>query len=244
MAKQFETGHVINVDNFYELIQFVTTYGAPYNPTLDALKLPQLSAKHTAGLNAIQGVTNQVTTFNNTVNARMEVFAPSKPLATRVVNVLEVSGASADVVKDAKTINNKIQGKRATAITQPVPPGTPPPPTISASQQSYAQTIEHWAALISLLDSQTVYAPNETELQAEALTLMRQAMVNANNAVANDWAQITNIRNQRDEVLYNPETGLVRIAELVKKYVKALFGSKSLEFIQLNHIQFRTIKRD
>lgn len=27
-AKQFETGHVINVDNFYELIQFVTTYSS------------------------------------------------------------------------------------------------------------------------------------------------------------------------------------------------------------------------
>lgn len=243
MAKQNETGHAINVDNFYELIQFVTTYGVTYNPTMDALKLPQLTAKQTAALAALQGVTDQVTSYNNTVNARMEVFDPSKPLATRVLNALETSGVSADVIQDAKTINRKIQGTRAKSATQPVPPGTPPPVTISASQQSYAQTIEHWAALISLLDSQALYAPNETELQAEALTVMHQQMINANDAVATEWAQITNVRNQRDEVLYNPETGIVAIASLVKKYVKALFGAKSVEFLQLNHIQFRTFNR-
>ena len=243
MAKQNETGHAINVDNFYELIQFVTTYGASYNPTMDALKIPQLSAKLSAALNTLQGVTDQVTTFNNTVNARMEVFTPSKPLATRVVNALETSGASADVVKDAKTINRKIQGKRATAVVPPLPPGTPPPATISASQLSYTQTIEHWSALISLLDSQAIYAPNETELTPETLTIMREAMTAANDLVADEWALITHVRNTRDEELYKPETGLVRIAELVKKYVKSVFGAQSVEFKQLNHIKFKTFKR-
>ena len=243
MAKQYETGHAINVDNFYELIQFVTTYGATYNPMLDALKIPQLSAQHTAGLNALQSVTNQVTSYNNTVNLRMEVFAPSKPLATRVINVLETSGASADVIKDAKTINRKIQGKRAKTITEQLPPDNQPPATISASQQSYAQTIEHWAALISLLQSQVEYAPNEAALQTSTLQEMHTAMIEANDNVANEWALISNVRNQRDQVLYNPETGIVKTAELVKKYVKALYGSKSIEFTQVNHIPFRTIKR-
>lgn len=243
MAKQFETGHVINVDNFYELIQFVITYGATYNPTAAALQLPQLTAKHTEALAVLQAVTDQVTTYNNFVNARMEVFAPSKPTATRVINVLEVSGASAEVINDAKTINRKIQGKRATN-PGPVPPGTPPPPTISTSQQSYAQIIAHWAALLSLLQSEPLYLPNEVALQIASLQAMHDSMVEANDSVAEAWAEISSVRNNRDGVLYRPEAGLVATAALVKKYVKAVFGAESIQFSQVNHIQFRTIKRD
>ncbi len=243
MAKQYETGHAINVDNFYELIQFAISYGAPYNPTLSALKIPQLLEQQTAGLRAIQAVTDQVTIYNNTVNQRMVVFEPSKPLATRVINILEASGASPETIKDARTINRKIQGQRAHIITEPLPPDNPPPTNISAIQQSYAKIIEHWAALISLLRSQGVYTPNEEDLRIETLFNLHDAMVVANDAVAREWAQISNIRNQRDEVLYNPETGIVKTAQLVKKYVKAIFGFNSIEFKQIKGIKFTTIKR-
>lgn len=242
MAKQNETGHAINVDNFYELIQFVITYGVTYSPTMDALKLPQLNEKYTEAGEALQLVTNRATAYNNTVNDRVETFAPSRKLATRVINLLEVSGASPEVIKDAKSINRKIQGKRA-ANPQPVPPGSPPPITISASQQSFAQTIEHWAALISLLQSEPLYLPNETDLQITNLTTMHNAMITDDQLVAESWAQVTNGRNQRDEVLYSPATGLVATAALVKKYVKALYGTESLQFKELNHINFKTFKR-
>ena len=111
MAKQNETGHAINVDNFYELIQFVITYGVTYSPTMDALKLPQLNEKYTEAGEALQLVTNRATAYNNTVNDRVETFAPSRKLATRVINLLEVSGASPEVIKDAKASTAKFKAK-------------------------------------------------------------------------------------------------------------------------------------
>ncbi len=243
MAKQNETGHAINVDNMYELIQFVLTYGATYNPTLPSLQSPQLTLKQTAGINSLQAVTNQVAAYNEAGNIRVEVFAPVRPLATRVINFLEASGASPEIIKDARAINRKLQGKRATTPA-PVPPGTPPPPTISASQMSFAQTIEHWGALISLLQGESLYTPNEEVLSIDHLIEMRQSMVTANDAVAAAWALISEVRNQRDVVLYSPQTGIVATAALVKKYVKALYGAESPEFKQINHIKFRTFKRD
>ena len=44
MPTYYETGHAKNIANFQDLIAFCTGYGATYNPTKTALKLPQLTA--------------------------------------------------------------------------------------------------------------------------------------------------------------------------------------------------------
>ena len=44
MASTSEVGHAKNVANFQDLIEFVTAYGATYNPSKNSLKLPQLIA--------------------------------------------------------------------------------------------------------------------------------------------------------------------------------------------------------
>ena len=44
MASTSEVGHAKNVANFQDLIEFVTGYGATYNPSKNSLKLPQLVA--------------------------------------------------------------------------------------------------------------------------------------------------------------------------------------------------------
>ena len=44
MASTSETGHAKNVANFQDLIEFVTGYGATYNPSKSSLKLAQLVA--------------------------------------------------------------------------------------------------------------------------------------------------------------------------------------------------------
>jgi hypothetical protein len=42
MATTYETGHAKNVANFQNLIVFVKAYGTTYNPSKEALKVPQL----------------------------------------------------------------------------------------------------------------------------------------------------------------------------------------------------------
>src|SRR5690606_763259 len=98
MAKQNETGHAINVDNMYELIQFVLTYGATYKPTPPSLQSTQLTLKQSAGIISLQAVSNQVAAYNEAGNIRVEVFAPDRPLATRVIIFLEASGAAPEII--------------------------------------------------------------------------------------------------------------------------------------------------
>lgn len=61
----------------------------------------------------------------------------------------------------------------------------------------------------------------------------------ANTAVIGNQVALSNSRGERDDVMYAPEIGLVDLAMLVKKYVKAAFGTGSMQFNQINSLEFR-----
>ena len=109
--------------------------------------------------------------FDNATNARQAAFEPLKKLATKIVNALDATEATDTLVKDVKTINNKIQGKRADGAKltkadagKTADEPTEEPKTISVSQQSFDSLIENFAKLIELVSSEPSYTPNETEL--------------------------------------------------------------------------------
>ena len=149
MASTSETGHAKNVANFQNLIAFVTGYGATYNQSKNALKLPQLIALKTEADSKLADVVAKNTAYNNKVNERITAFSGLKSLSTRLVNALQTTDATDQIIKDAKGFNKKMQGQRASATaTTPTDPNTPAPNTISTSQQSYDQQIQHLAGII------------------------------------------------------------------------------------------------
>ena len=216
MASTSETGHAKNVANFQDLISFVTGYGATYNPNKNALKLPQLNALYTASQTSLADVITKNTAYNNKVNERVVAFSNLKSLSTRLINALQTTDATTQKVADAKLFNKKMQGVRATAITTTVDPNAPAPTTISTSQQSYDQLTQHLNGLISTIQSEPTYAPNENDLKVTTLTAKAATMLAKNNAVATEYTAISNARIARDKGLYAEKTGLVAIAGNVK----------------------------
>lgn len=243
MASTSETGHAKNVANFQDLISFVTSYGATYNPSKSALKLAQLTALQATSQTKLAEVVAKNTAFNNAVNDRMAAFDGLKALSTRLVNALESTDATTEKIKDAKVFNRKLQGKRASSGDAPTDPNTPAPATISASQQSYDQQIQHFAGLISVLQTEASYTPNETELKIATLTAKQADLTAKNNAVSTAYSTVSNTRIARNKTLYDAGTGLVDTALEVKKYVKSIYGATSPEFKQINKIAFNNIKK-
>ena len=242
MASTSETGHAKNVANFQDLIAFVTGYGATYNPSKNALKLPQLTALLTASQASLADVVTKNTAYNNKVNERVVAFKDLKSLSTRLINALQTTDASKEKVADAKTLNKKMQGIRAKAVETPTDPSTPAPNTISTSQQSYAQQIQHLAGIISVLQSEPSYTPNETDLQVATIQAKIADLTAKNTAVATAYTSISNSRIARNETLYSSATGLVETANEVKKYVKSVFGASSPQFAQIKGIEFKKPK--
>ena len=234
-----ETGHAKNVANFEDFISFVTAYGVTYNPTKVPIKLASLNTLFTTAKADILNVTTKTVAFNNATNARVLLFDPIRGLSTRLVNAFKTSDATAEMVKDAKSINRKLQGKRAKEIQATVDPNAPAPNTISASQQSYDQLIEHFTKLIELLKTtEANYAPNEVDLKIVTITAQLAALKTANTNVSNAYTTVSNARIARDKTLYKDKTGLYDITLAVKDYVKSLYGATAPEYKQISKIKF------
>ena len=242
MASTSEVGHAKNVANFQDLIEFVTGYGTTYNPSKNALKLSQLIALKASADATLADVITKNTNYNNKVNERITAFSGLKSLSTRLVNALQTTDATTETIGNAKTFNRKMQGKKASSSQTPTDPNTPAPTTISTSQQSYDQLIQHLAGLTSVLEAETSYTPNETDLQVATLQTKIAGLTAKNTAVATAYASISNSRIARNETLYSSSTGLVETANEVKKYIKSVFGASSPQFAQVKGIQFKIIK--
>jgi hypothetical protein len=243
MASTSETGHAKNVANLQDLISFLTGYCATYNPTKNALKLPQLTALYTASQASITDVVSKNTIYNNKVNERVVAFKDLKSLSTRLINALQTTDATSEKVADAKAFNKKMQGIRAKAIETPSDPNAPAPNSISTSQQSYDQQIQHLAGIISVLQTEPSYAPNETDLQIATLTAKQVDLTAKNNAVSAAYTNVRNSRIARDTTIYGTDTGLFDIATEVKKYIKSVFGATSPQFAQVKGIEFTKKKK-
>jgi hypothetical protein len=243
MPSTSETGHAKNVTHFEQLISFCTAYGGDYNPSKATLNIPNLTALHTTAQSDLQNVINATVDYNNFVNTRVITFKPIRKLSTRLINAFSVTDATDEMIKDAKTINRKIQGKRAKEITTSTDPNAPAPNTISASQQSYDQLIEHFAKLIALLKSEPTYTPNEKDLKIPVLDALLAQLRAHNTNVMYAYTTVSNARISRDVTLYNEKIGLVDTALEVRAYVKSVFGASSDQYLQVKSLPFKNIRR-
>jgi hypothetical protein len=248
MASTIETGHAKNVATFEDIISFCTGYGATYNPSKAALKLPAMTAQLTAASAALQAVKVAKTAYDNATNAREIAFKPLKSLATKIVNGLAATEATAQTVDDVKSTNFKIQGRRAKTVEKPdakaLAEGAEPVKTASTSQQSFDKMIDHFAQLIATLTAEPKYLPNENELKVATLNTMLTDLKAKNTAVINATTALSNARIARDKALYAEIVGMVDTAQDVKQYVKSLFGATSPQYKQVSGLQFNRSKGD
>lgn len=238
-----ETGHAKNVANFQNLIAFVKGYGATYNPSKEALKVPQLEILLTKAQTNLSNVVNQYATYNTKVNDRLNAFSDLKALSTRFINALQTTDATDELENDAKGFNRKLQGQKSTSTaTTPQDPNAPASNTISTSQQSYTQQLQHFAGLIAVIKTEPSYTPNEVDLKITTLEAKQTDLENKNEEVANAYVEVSNARIARNSTLYTKPDSIFEIASEIKKYIKAVFGATSPEFAQVKGIEFKKPK--
>ena len=241
MASTSETGHSKNVSNFETMITYCTGYGTTYNPSNSDISLAEITTFHTDSKASLKLVKTTESPFNDVEGQRKLIFKPLKPLATKVMGALKSSGVPTTVFADAETINRKIQGKRADNTPVVTPVGEEPKDKISVSQQSYDMQIDHLDKFIELVTVEPKYNPNEIPLQVATLNNYKTQLETINTAVKTVYVPYKNAMIARDKKLYTPETGLVAIAQLVKNYVKSVFGASSPEYKLINALRFKVI---
>lgn len=239
MASTSETGHAKNSANFRRLIDVITSFGSIYQPSKASLAITQLNQKQLESQDKLNAVIAKNTIYNGRVNERIVLFKGNQALYTKLINALQATDATPEKIKNAKVFYRKLKGKRAVAIPTSLDPNQPAPTTISASQLSYDNQIQHFAGFIAVLESEPSYAPNETELQVVSLQAKMSEMKLKNNAVSTAHVDIRNVRIERNKNLYEVDNGIIDTAADVKNYVKSVFGASSQEFKLVRGIEFR-----
>ncbi len=240
MSKINESGHAVNVSNFNLLDNFCTNYGPEYNPTQPIITLKSFIEIKTNALTALKDVDIKFAKYTQSVNHRQKAYKPLDKLATRIINMLDASGASSSIVKDVRTVVRKIQGNTPSSKID-TNPDKVVDNKISTSQQSFANRAANFQKVIELLKSEATYKPNKSELTVETLEKNYISMLDANNEVQKAYVDLRSARNNRDQVLYNREKGLVQSALEAKKYIKAIFGSSSQQFNNVYGLKFRNV---
>ena len=242
MASTSETGHAKNVSNFETMISYCTGYGATYNPSNSEILLSELTTLHNQSKDVVKLVNITVSPFNDAEGQRKLIFKPLKPLSTKVLGALRGVNAPLTVIADAETINRKIQGKRADNSVEETPVGETPKDKISVSQQSFDMQIDHFDKLIQLVTIEPKYTPNEIPLKVITLNGFKTQLEIINTAVKNAYTPYSSAMIARDKKLYDPQTGLVERAQVVKNYVKSIFGASSPEYKLINKLRFKIIE--
>lgn len=237
-----EQGHIKNVANFGRYISYIIGYGADYNPPVQWIKLIELQAKQTDFQAAIDSVTPKTAAETLAVNERQTGFDDLQKLAPRLLAAAEASTADQLFSNDVRSIVRKLQGRRTT----PKVKDNPLTPDIdeskqnaSASQMSYDNQLGFFAELIDLLKANADYKPNETELKTASLEARLADLQAKNQAVITATAEARTARNARDAMLYNHPQGVKELADLIKKYVKSLYGANSPQLKQLQALKFK-----
>jgi hypothetical protein len=101
--------------------------------------------------------------------------------------------------------------------------------------------IDHFEKLIELLTIEPKFNPNETPLKLVTINAYKTQIETVNTAVKNTYTPYSNAMIARDNKLYNAENGLVKRSQLVKNYVKSIFGASSTEYKQINKLRFKSI---
>jgi len=238
-----ETGHARNLQRFEELCSFIASWGGAYNPGNPDIALINLQKKLANAQTAMANVSAALAANKAAINARETEFAGLRKLVTRVVAYYSSTGAAENKIADAMTFKRKLGAQRAEKLEDD--PSTPDVDEskggISVSQQSYTQLVAHFEGLINLLAADAAYSPNEPELAIAGLQSRLSALKTANTAVIDSNTDISNKRVSRDAQMYDPATGLVDLALLAKKYVKAAFGADSSEYGQIKALEFRNV---
>ena len=242
MASTSETGHAKNVSNFETIISYCTGYGTTYNPSNSNILLSGLTTLHTQSKASVKLVNTTASPFNDVEGQRKLIFKPLKPLSTKVLGALRGVDAPSTVIADAETINRKIQGKRADNSVEETPVGETPKDKISVSQQSYDMQIDHFDKLIQLVAIEPKYIPNEIPLKVVTLNSYKTQLETINTAVKNAYTPYSSAMIARDKKLYDPQTGLVERAQVVKNYVKSIFSASSPEYKLINKLHFKVIE--
>jgi len=243
MTTSSEKGHAKNVANLGTMITVASGFGTGYNPSKQSLTLPALNSLKEEAQECLKTINTHYINWSVAVDVQQQRFDGLNVLLTRVLGSVESGDASLAIRNGVKALTRKLKGTRIRKQAADPSPATTESQeakasAISTSRLSMDSRMENFEKLTQLLSEQPGYSPNEPDLQLTSLQALLADFRKSNEAVKSAQVLLSNARISRNKLFYDRETGLVKVASDVKKYVKSVFGATSPEYYQVSGIEF------
>lgn len=236
------TGHTKNVANFETVIIILNNLGAVYNPSQPLIQLAALQTKLAEAEDAIAAVDNAEAAKKIAVNERAAEFGGLDKLAVNVKRTAEVEINDAAFTKELAAVIRKLRGTRAgdAPVDDPATPDVDESlATRVVASRGYDNLTAYFADLIALLKTQPAYSPPDAEMQTPALEAKITALEAKNNAAKTANANLGSAIDRRDHILYNDDTGVLKLVKLIKTQLARKPGTDSAAYGQITALEFR-----
>lgn len=227
--------HTKNVAALDQILGYCTGYGGRYNPVHPKLHISTMDALLANAKNALREEKVARNTYNNVTNTREITFKTLPKLASSIVHFLAASGASEQTLSDARLFFRKTQGR--IKDREPVPSEKTEAIKRRSGMLNYASIADNFERLVTTVSTDPTYQPNETELQVAKLTNLIALLKQLNKDVLDARVGWSNQIISRNQLLYTNDTAIHATVSAVKKYVRAVFGLKSVEYAQVKKIR-------
>jgi len=239
MSNYFETGHAKNVANLLKLNQLIATFGTTYNPSNNAIKTTGLATLYTTANAKLTAVNSSFTSWKNATNTQILGALQSLVLPQQTIDDFESQ------VKKFRSSGSKLTKADSGIVETPPEAKLPTDPvetietkTISTSQQSFDNKLQHLEKMIMILQSVPSYNPNEVPYKVATLQAQLTSLIALNNAANTSYANVKAARIDRNTFFYAKTTGLLDIVKNAKAYIKSVYGASSPQYRAANDIKF------
>jgi hypothetical protein len=227
MGSTSESSHVGNIANFKLLIILCEELGSVYNPGNIDLSVASMTAR-CAALETMHNdyVVAKMAT-NLPINNKQELIRKLKNIASRSKEFFVATNTSASNKNDVKGLVRMITGSNVRRKKSK--DGTPIGKWVSNSRLGVDNILDNFKDLLNYYESDTNYAPNETELKVASLKTLINDLEAASLLASSVTMDEKNLRRARNEGLYMEGTGLVDVSLKCKRYIRSVFGARSKE---------------
>lgn len=236
-----ETGHAKNVANFETTTIILLGLGTIYNPAQALILLSALQDKLTEAKAALAAVDQAEAAEINAIN---EIQAEAQDLDKYAVNLkrsIDVELNDPALTRDVQTIVNRFSsGSRDTGLPDdPLTPEDESRTARSTSQRSRDNQIAYIGDIAALIRERPDYKTNEAEYTLAAVEAKIARLTAKSNAAKAATAALGNALDARDRVLYDQDTGVLKLVKLIKTQLARKPGRDSAAYEQINALEFR-----
>jgi hypothetical protein len=238
-----DTGHEKNVKNFETVIIILVSLGAIYTPAQALILLPALQAKLAEAQAAIAAVNAAEADKTVKTDELQGGFLDYDNYITNVKRTAEVVINDDAFTRDLQNLVNRARPQsRKTGL-----PDDPSTPDIDESRTAHSTSMRSYDSQIAFLSDVAAlirtkadaYKPNDAEYTLEAIDAKIASLTTNLNAARTAEAILGNARDTRDRILYDDQTGILKLVKLIKTQLALKPGKNSAAYQQVNALEFR-----